>query len=228
MSHECPTCDRDDFDSKKGLRIHHSKAHGESIRNTTTCDHCGGEFESPRNAPGKYCSRKCMGLARRNRVTLECETCGTELEVPKSEADRRFCSQDCRAEGLSKDDDLRSCEVCGRTFSVEPHKPTRLCSRACQSELKADRPRPDDIEMLLWLLYVYEGYGVVETFRRQRAVVGFDDCLKKGDVRDRLEEMGVMQEYNAARWTLQDLDPDEVGDPTPDGDDSWEELYSTG
>lgn len=227
MSHGCPTCD-DEFDSKKGMRIHHKKAHGESVKPTTTCDYCGDEFESPRNAPGVYCSQECMGLDRRDRVALECENCGTEMEVPKSEADRRFCSQDCRAEGLSIDLDRRSCEMCGRTFSVERHKETRLCSRACQNELKADRPRPDDIDMLLWLLYVYEGYGVAETYQRQRAVVGFNDCLKKDVVDERLDEMGVKREYNATRWTLQDMDPDQIGEPTPDGDDSWKNIYSTG
>lgn len=41
MTHECPTCDRK-FDSELGLKQHHAKTHGESIKGKPIkCDNCG-------------------------------------------------------------------------------------------------------------------------------------------------------------------------------------------
>lgn len=47
----CPTCGRDDFDGKRGMRIHHKLAHGESLakrRDQYRCPECGQEVETKR------------------------------------------------------------------------------------------------------------------------------------------------------------------------------------
>lgn len=66
---ECPTCNRDDFHSKKGMRKHHAMAHGESIAKTTSeCDACGEEFTHFKAENNRrFCSRECSRTAIKNR-----------------------------------------------------------------------------------------------------------------------------------------------------------------
>lgn len=61
---ECPTCG-DKFDSNHGVKVHHSKAHGESIAGTQVkCDGCGTEFNQmpsrARNNDKNYCCQDCL------------------------------------------------------------------------------------------------------------------------------------------------------------------------
>lgn len=113
----CPTCDRDDFDTERALKIHHSKAHGESISGVElSCEYCGDTYRKPPSEAerSRFCSRECMAAHRsetmttpfggeRNGVELECEWCGTTYRVPASSAERgsRFCSRDCQASSQS-------------------------------------------------------------------------------------------------------------------------------
>jgi competence CoiA-like predicted nuclease len=44
--YQCPSCDRDDFDNKRAMRIHHTQAHGESLtqrEDRYRCSECGRE-----------------------------------------------------------------------------------------------------------------------------------------------------------------------------------------
>lgn len=231
MSHECPTCGKDDFDTETAMKVHHTHAHGESLvePEISECNHCGDEFEVAENSGGKYCSLECMGLDKRDRVELVCENCGDEFEVPPSDADgRKFCSQECRTDSMPSKYEYRSCEMCGRNFKTIRSGPAKYCCRSCEAEAKAEKPRPEDEDTLLWLLYVYEGFNHHKTWERQRAVQGAADALTKKEVRDRLVEMGVFNTHSGVSQTLAQMDPDELGSSTPDGDDTWKELYSTG
>jgi len=40
---DCPTCERDDFDTEQGVRQHHKQTHGESLPNLV-CENCGELF----------------------------------------------------------------------------------------------------------------------------------------------------------------------------------------
>lgn len=47
---------------------------------------------------GGYCSVKCRGMAKRNRVVRECAICGSEFERPASTVERSaamYCKRDC-------------------------------------------------------------------------------------------------------------------------------------
>ncbi|WP_058997797.1 hypothetical protein [Haloarcula sp. CBA1127] len=224
MTVDCPSCTRD-FDDQEAMRIHHARTHGESLvePELSTCDHCGDEFEVSAGTEGKYCSRSCTGASRRNRETLTCEGCGEEFEVKPSDADgRRFCGNECRSEWMRELDD-RDCEMCGQTF--RPSRDSRrYCCRACRFEAETSKPRPDDPDMLVWLLYVYEGHNKTETYRRQRAVLGNEDRMYRSEVVERLEEMGVAGRYASdtvnAALAADASSPDE----TPGGDDTWRQY----
>ena len=82
--------------------------------------------------------------------------------------------------------------------------------------------------MLLWLLYVYEGFNHRKTYERQRAVRGAANALTMKEVRQRLGEMGVFNSHAGHSQVLTEMDPDDLGDARPEGDDSWQDLYSTG
>jgi len=43
---QCPTCDRTDFKSKHGMKIHHFQAHDESLaKKIVECEECSETFE---------------------------------------------------------------------------------------------------------------------------------------------------------------------------------------
>ncbi|MDS0280348.1 hypothetical protein NDI85_21415, partial [Halomicroarcula sp. S1AR25-4] len=133
--HQCPTCDRS-FDSEIAVKIHHSKAHDESIATIQkTCQECGVEFAVKGNSKDKqYCSVECAGEARSERVTHTCEVCAETFETVPSDADgRRFCSRDCRREAFNE---TMVCEQCGDEFEVHQNRADerRFCSRECDFE----------------------------------------------------------------------------------------------
>jgi very-short-patch-repair endonuclease len=67
---------------------------------------CGVGFESTpyrvANEAGKYCSVKCRGLARQNRVIKTCPVCEKDFETPASIA-WTCCSRECATQ-LRRDD----------------------------------------------------------------------------------------------------------------------------
>lgn len=120
---ECPTCGRTDFKSKKGMRQHHKRTHGESIAKTTlTCHTCGDEFKrwkSQLGTPPYYCSTQChlenhnksgKESPRYSQRTVPCGYCGDPVSKPKSRIERNtdvHCSRECadnhHSERVSKD-----------------------------------------------------------------------------------------------------------------------------
>lgn len=64
------------------------------------CKFCKSEFNTTKSrisdGRGKYCSRKCHDLSKRNRVKKVCLTCGQEFEVRKCrENTAKYCSLKC-------------------------------------------------------------------------------------------------------------------------------------
>lgn len=222
MSHECPTCDRDDFDSEGAMKIHHSLKHGESlIMQDYECEHCGDTFSARKDDVGRFCSYDCLWQSRKDQVELECDHCGETFESDPSDAHRRrFCSYDCKsAHGSEK----RECVVCGGPFEVNKSDEQKYCSHECHNETRVERPRPDDDKMLVWLLYVYEGNTIDETYRRIKAIRGYDDRMFKSEVREIVNDNG-WNDYHISSQIVGKAD--EVFGETPEGDDSWKELYS--
>lgn len=76
-------------------------------RKGCVCEVCGVEFTVVLSHPGRYCSRKCLGVANGRRQTgrdpakwqtYTCIECGTPYVKQASLASRtRYCSRSCRA-----------------------------------------------------------------------------------------------------------------------------------
>jgi len=91
---ECPTCG-DRFCSKRGMKVHHSRAHDESIAGTQVeCDRCGSEFNQvpcrARNDEKNYCSQDCLIKDRsysKQQLVDELKRLSDELGHPPSQDD---------------------------------------------------------------------------------------------------------------------------------------------
>lgn len=89
---------------KKGAEVRHNQA--VEIRRTCGRDGCDETFVlRHRNEDRKYCSRACFNKARTDetkRAIFTCEACGRQFEHWASQANRRYCSMDCRLANIGK------------------------------------------------------------------------------------------------------------------------------
>lgn len=155
---ECPTCGRDDFANRQGMKIHHNKIHNESLANTINCDWCGTTFErrpavvkeNEHNFCGDDCRAKWLSKTTSGEdnhnwvesVTTTCKNCGNEFEH-KPYIDRTYCNTDCRNEYKSNHGKecnfwkggtvTIDCERCGDEFETYPSRLGRkkYCSKEC-------------------------------------------------------------------------------------------------
>lgn len=99
--HQCPTCTRE-FDTRRGLGVHHVHAHDERLPNRE-CAHCGTEFYS--DWARKFCSKDCLlesgTFAGKNnpnymggKTNTTCQICGIEFSYYPSDKKGLYCS-DC-------------------------------------------------------------------------------------------------------------------------------------
>lgn len=134
--YECPTCEKT-LSTSLGLKQHHSKIHGESLREVEECDWCGEEFYKKPSQVGKYCSKECQmnqrsenGLpARKRRVVVQCPGCDEGFEIKYSEiGHKKYCSDSCRRGG-----EYIECEVCESEFYAYDTyaSQARFCSQDC-------------------------------------------------------------------------------------------------
>jgi len=228
----CPTCGKV-LANRHGMRIHHVRAHDESLveDELATCDHCDEEYIVPAGATGQYCSVECRDDAMREGERVACEQCGEEFHAADWELKRgqgRFCSHDCYGASL-EDRDEDECAGCGRDYSAYSSANIRYCSRACMAEAQTSAPRPDDRDGLLWVLYVYEDHTARDTWLRVNNHT--DEWLTKDAVTERLKDNDWMQDagYNGSSTArkLEQLEPSDIGlDDEPDSpDETWQKYY---
>lgn len=144
---ECPTCG-DEFKGESGVKVHHTKTHGESIAGVESeCEHCGESFRHSSDRPGKFCCRDCKdawqkeGLSGKGnpnyteRVTVECANCGESLERSPTRVERsenHFCDTTCMGEWRSENvvgenhpnyvEPIETeCKACGTTVERMEH-----------------------------------------------------------------------------------------------------------
>lgn len=162
MSHVCPTCG-EDFETRRGLGVHHSAVHGERLPNRA-CDHCGREFYCAYER--RYCSEQCReeavsfeGTSNPNyqgkKEVTECEICETEFEYYPSEKEGLYCPECVEAEAWRDVPRVEGpanprwnggpmtleCDVCGEQFERYPSDvegEVTLCSEECRREWLSD------------------------------------------------------------------------------------------
>ncbi len=156
--HQCPSCDTS-FETRRGLGVHHSKAHSEKLPDRT-CDYCQIDFHSPYEK--RYCSEKCLDASnsfegenhpnwRGGKKTTECEICATQFDYYPSEKKGQYCSTCVENENwryrpdISGEDHPRwaggrqelDCDECGTTIVRHQSNITAehvFCSDECQYE----------------------------------------------------------------------------------------------
>lgn len=156
--HECPSCGAQ-FDTRRGLGVHHSQVHGERLPNRK-CANCGTGFYS--DYAKKYCSESCLDESvsfegesnpnyRGGKEVTECEICGNEFGYYPSDKEGLYCSDCVENEAwrtpphLSGPEHPRwkggkvevECAVCDVTVERYPSNFTgevAFCSETCQGE----------------------------------------------------------------------------------------------
>jgi len=116
----CPTCGRDDFEGRRGVKLHHARTHDERLddRPVLECEHCGEQFRVKpcRESEARFCSQGCGARWRADnksaeefpgyeggKVTKECEICGQEYKARRYRAEEsKTCSNKCAGEYRSK------------------------------------------------------------------------------------------------------------------------------
>ena len=152
---ECPTCG-ELYNTKRGMKIHHSKIHNESLAFTYNCDWCGVEYETRpaviEENENNFCCDDCYAewLSKYNSgedshcwvgyETTTCKKCGDDFEH-KPYLDRTFCSRNCR-DNYSHGSESNfwkggkvtlECVECGDSFKVHPSRvgERKRCSNEC-------------------------------------------------------------------------------------------------
>lgn len=144
---ECPwdSCSRS-FDSKRGMKVHHNRQHGESIAGVEIeCANCGDNFrvKESHKERRECCSNECYGAYisemhtgenhpswKGGDVTSECDNCGTEIIRDRGQYNRskyHFCSKECEYEWKRENQSgkdhpdwegksLQTCSWCGDDY----------------------------------------------------------------------------------------------------------------
>ena len=156
--HQCPSCD-DSFDTRRGLGVHHSRVHGESLPNRT-CEYCDADFHSPYEK--RYCSETCLSASdsfegenhpnwKDGKETTGCEICSAEFEYYPSEKEGLYCGTCVEDENWRYRPDVSGenhprwsggereldCDGCGATVVRQSSNITGehvFCSPECQHE----------------------------------------------------------------------------------------------
>lgn len=152
----CPSCGRE-FDSRRGLGVHHSLVHDEQLPNRE-CGRCGTDFHSEYEK--RYCSDECRDSAvsfsgednpnyRGGKEVTECAICEDEFEYYPSDKEGVYCP-DCvetadwrDLPNIEGEDNPRwnggkiqfECAVCGSNIERYPGNVTgegQVCSDSCQ------------------------------------------------------------------------------------------------
>jgi len=119
----CPTCQKSDFNSKHGLKIHHTTVHDDRSltleeRVEFECDRCGStkQLTSDEAERRRFCSQECKNewqseaysgedgpMWNGGKVTVACSYCGTAVErIPSQVGDVSFCSVSCESNWKSE------------------------------------------------------------------------------------------------------------------------------
>ncbi len=157
-ANRCPECGRT-FDTRRGLGVHHVRAHDSRLPNRV-CDNCGERFccEYERTYCSEACHRSAVSFSGANNPnyggceeTTTCEICGADFGYYPSEKEGVYCpdcveSENWRDPPTADGDDHprwsggkveHDCVVCGETVERYPSNVTGdvvVCSEPCRRQ----------------------------------------------------------------------------------------------
>jgi 5-methylcytosine-specific restriction endonuclease McrA len=125
---ECPTCHRDDFSTRGGMKSHHKQAHGVKLDRAEyefKCQNCGetdwkDNLWEINRAENNFCDRDCK--TEFYQTEYECGTCGTSgtrREHAVNRANVSYCSRRC-ADLARRERIGIECDHCGDTREKRP------------------------------------------------------------------------------------------------------------
>lgn len=108
------------------------------------CDYCGKELSRTpyqiNRSKHHFCSKKCKGLYKRNKVKVKCDYCGKEFLKYKCEVEKglrkghthNYCSKECYKKTQLKKPPDKICKSCGKLFSVTSQTNiNEFCCKRC-------------------------------------------------------------------------------------------------
>jgi len=104
---------------------------------TNACKQCGKEFSVKGHPHQMFCSKECADKSRSGKAIFEqtCEYCGEKFTFGTERLNPKYCSSKCSGLARRKQD-VRTCEICGTEFTVDPAAKTRYCSLQCAGVAK--------------------------------------------------------------------------------------------
>ena len=155
----CPTCG-DMFGTENGMKVHHARAHGESISGVpAVCSNCNKDIRVARKrveaSDTVFCDPECRGEwvsenligednPRYERVEVDCANCGEPTEkypYEIKERDRHFCDSACFgewSEGRPRPENeshvIIDCDWCGTEFRKGRAKSERTDRHFCDQD----------------------------------------------------------------------------------------------
>ena len=120
------------------LKIHRPKGYEMAThqKKTFICEVCGKEYEAHCSGKNRFCSPEY----RNKQFTKICEWCGKTFITGTKES--KCCSISCAQRLLHKDHrEIRTCVICGKTFSAPKSKAQKTCSTECRFKSMAKTKR---------------------------------------------------------------------------------------
>lgn len=213
----CPTCDRS-FDTDRGMKIHHSRKHDESIGRRKSGDHpcpkedCQRRFDTRQGMKTHHAQTHDESISG---VWVECENCGSEKRTKPSYAEKRemfFCDDDCAGEWRKESGVTReknnprwkektevSCDNCGDSkylnpWEVEEDKENRFCDYNCLSEYRSENFVGENHPCWQGGTNDHQDYGENWQDRRQETLE--DDCYTCQSCGDDSEQVSILHVHH--------------------------------
>lgn len=107
-----------------------------AVLSSSICELCGASIVDY-GYPRKYCSNRCMGIARRKGKSIECRQCGKQFVPYSNNCSQKYCDRDCYR--ASRRAGINSCARCGGALNTGKlfcsHACAKMASRSVQTQV---------------------------------------------------------------------------------------------
>jgi len=152
------------------------------------CHRCEKDFKTKKShyAIRKYCSKKCMDIARQTHELRNCRICYKQFKFYSSASVRgaigEYCSLQCKGIGMRKERIKKTCALCKKEFQPSlSYEQKKFCSIECYGQSMAGNEKPSfwevatKEEQMKRLKSSFEKYVI----RNEDGCWGWKGCLSK-------------------------------------------------